>query len=31
MFEQRAIEDEKWERLQGMVRQLTPEQLRNVI
>lgn len=31
MFERRAIEDEKWERLRGAVEKLTPEQLRNVI
>lgn len=31
MFEQRAIEDEKWERLRGVVSQVTAEQLRNVI
>lgn len=31
MFERRAVEDEKWERLRGAVVKLTPEQLRNVI
>jgi len=31
MFERRAVEDEKWERLRGVVGQLTAEQMRNVI
>jgi hypothetical protein len=31
MFERRAIEDEKWDRLRGVVGQLTAEQMQNVI
>ena len=31
MFERRAVEDEKWERLRGVVGKLTPEALRNAI